>query len=189
MTADPALDDKRVAIVNEHMRLENAYDFPACVGVFGRPQYQLIADGELYHGTDRVHYFLAQNHTAFPDFVFAPTRVSPTTDAVLVEGRFTGTHLGPWRGLPATGRKVDFQMCLIFEFDGESMTNEKVYFDLSTPLRQLGIADDYNSLRGKLTAILSHPGVLVRALVFGLTHRAQPAETQPAETQSAEATS
>lgn len=184
MTADPALDDKRVAIVNEHMRLENAYDFPACVGVFGRPQYQLIADGELYHGADRVHYFLAQNHTAFPDFVFAPTRVSPTTDAVLVEGRFTGTHLGPWRGLPATGRKVDFQMCLIFEFDGESMTNEKVYFDLSSPLRQLGIADDYNSLRGKLTAILSHPGVLVRALVFGLTHRAQPAETQSAEAPS-----
>ena len=30
MTAPPSLDDKRVAI--EHMRLENAYDFPACVG-------------------------------------------------------------------------------------------------------------------------------------------------------------
>jgi hypothetical protein len=99
----------------------------------------------------------SQNHTAFPDFVFEPTRVSPTTGAVLVEGRFTGTHLRSWRGLPATGRKVDFQMCLIFEFDGESMTSEKVYFDLNTPLRQLGIADDYNSLRGKLGAVLGHP--------------------------------
>ena len=187
MTADPALDDKRVAIVNEHMRLENAYDFPGCVGVFGRPQYQLVADGELYHGADRVHYFLAQNHTAFPDFVFEPTRVSPTTGAVLVEGRFTGTHLGPWRGLPATGRKVDFQMCLIFEFDGESMTNEKVYFDLSTPLRQLGIADDYNSLRGKLTAVLSHPAVIVQALVFSLTHRKQLAQAQAAKGRAAEA--
>ena len=83
------------------MRLENAYDFPGCVGMFGRPQYQLIADGELYDGADRVHYFLSQNHTAFPDFVFEPTRVSPTTGAVLVEGRFVGTQLGPWRGLPA----------------------------------------------------------------------------------------
>jgi steroid delta-isomerase-like uncharacterized protein len=181
MTAPPTLDDRRVAIVNEHMRLENAYDFPGCVGVFGRPQYQLIADGELYDGADRVHYFLAQNHTAFPDFVFEPTRVSPATGAVLVEGRFTGTHLGPWRGLPATGRKVDFQMCLIFEFDGESMTNEKVYFDLSTPLRQLGIADDYNSLRGKLTAVLSHPVAIGKALIFSLTHRATPAKAQPAK--------
>ena len=36
VTAPPALDDRRVAIVNEHMRLENAYDFPGCVGVFGQ---------------------------------------------------------------------------------------------------------------------------------------------------------
>ena len=47
MTAPQALDDQRVAIVNEHMRLENAYDFPGCVGVFGRPQYRLVADGSL----------------------------------------------------------------------------------------------------------------------------------------------
>ena len=174
-----SLDERRVATVNEHMRLENAYDFPGCIGVFGRPKYQLVADGEHYDGADRVHYFLSQNRTAFPDFVFEPTRVSPTTDAVLVEGHFVGTHLGPWRGLPATGRKVDFEMCLVFEFDGESMTNEKLYFDLSTPLRQLGIADDYNSPRGKLTAMLSHPVVIVKALIFSLTHRGRPAGAKP----------
>jgi len=178
MTTDQSLDDKRVDIVNEHMRLENAYDFPGCVSCFGRPQYQLIADGELYDGADQVHAFLSQNHTAFPDFVFEPTRVSPTTGAVVVEGRFVGRHLGPWRGLPATGRKVDFQMCLIFEFDGESMTNEKVYFDLNTPLRQLGIADDYNSLRGKLSAVLGHPIVIIQALLFSLTHRGRPAKAR-----------
>jgi steroid delta-isomerase-like uncharacterized protein len=175
-----SLDALRVATVNEHMRLENAYDFPGCIGMFGKPKYQLVADGELYEGADRVHFFLSQNRTAFPDFVFEPTRVSPTTGAVVVEGRFIGTHLGPWRGLPPTGRKVDFEMCLIFEFDGESMTNEKLYFDLSTPLRQLGIADDYNSLRGKLTAVLSHPIVIVKALVFSLTHRRRPSGAQPA---------
>lgn len=174
----PSLDDKRVAMVNEHMRLENAYDFPACAGVFARPRYTLIADGELYEGADRVCYFLGQNHTAFPDFVFEPTRVSPTTDAVVVEGRFTGTQLGPWRGLPASGRKVDFQMCLIFEFDGESMINEKVYFDLNTPLEQLGIGDDYNSLRGKLTAIASHPIVIIKALLYSLTHRGNKGRTK-----------
>ena len=180
MTESPSLDDKRVAMVNDHMRLENAYDFPGCVGVFGRAQYQLIADGELYEGADRVHYFLSQNHTAFPDFVFEPTRVSPTTDAVVVEGRFVGTQLGPWRGLPASGRKVDFQMCLIFEFDGESMTNEKVYFDLNTPLQQLGIGDDYNSLRGKLAAVMGHPIVILKALLFSLTHPANPGTAKPA---------
>ena len=70
-------------------------------------------------------------------------------------------------------------MCLIFEFDGESMTNEKVYFDLNTPLRQLGIADDYNSLRGKLAAVLGHPVVIIKALIFSLTHRTKPGKARP----------
>jgi steroid delta-isomerase-like uncharacterized protein len=162
--------DPRVDIVNEHMRLENAYDFPGCIAKFGHAKYELVADGELFDGPDRVHQFLSENHTAFPDFEFVPTRVSPTTDAVLVEGRFVGTHLGNWRGLPATGKRVDFAMCLIFEFDGESMVNEKLYFDLSSPLRQLGVVDDLNGVRGKLTLVLTHPLVIGRALVHKLLH-------------------
>jgi steroid delta-isomerase-like uncharacterized protein len=157
--------DQRVAVVNEHMRLENAKDFPGCIGKFDRAKYEVVADGELFDGADRVHHFLEENRKAFPDFEFVPTRVSPTTDAVLVEGRFTGTHLGGWRGLPATGRKVDFAMCLIFEFEGEAMVNEKLYFDLSSPLRQLGVADDFNSVRGKLTVALTHPIVILKAVL------------------------
>ena len=157
--------DKRVAIVNEHMRLENAYDFSGCIAEFSAARYEVVADGELFDGPGRVHDFLAENHQAFPDFQFVPSRVAPTPDAVLVEGRFTGTHLGPWRGLPATGRKVDFAMCLIFEFEGDSMVNERLYFDLTSPLRQLGVAEDPNSLRGKLTIALTHPIVIGRAVL------------------------
>lgn len=163
--------DRRVEIVNEHMRLENAYDFPACISEFSAPKYEVVADGELFDGQERVHQFLAENHRAFPDFEFVPTRVSPTTDAVLVEGRFKGTHLGNWRGLPATGKKVDFAMCLIFEFDGTSMINEKLYFDLSSPLRQLGVVDNLNGVRGKLTLVLTHPIVIVKAAIFSLTRK------------------
>jgi steroid delta-isomerase-like uncharacterized protein len=163
--------DPRVAIVNEHMRLENAYDFPACIGEFAHARYEVVADGELFDGPDRVRTFLSENHRAFPDFEFVPSRVSPTTDAVLVEGRFVGTHLGTWRGLPATGKRVDFGMCLIFEFDGESMTNERLYFDLSSPLRQLGVVDDLNSVRGKLTLVLTHPIVIMKAFWHAIVQR------------------
>jgi steroid delta-isomerase-like uncharacterized protein len=160
--------DQRVALVNEHTRLENAYDFPGCIAKFGRAKYEVVANGESFDGAGRVHDFLRENHRAFPDFEFVPTRVSPTADAVLVEGRFTGTHLGAWRGLPATGRKVDFAMCLNFEFDGDQMVNERLYFDQNSPLRQLGVADDLNSIRGKLTVALSHPLVILGALRRGV---------------------
>jgi len=155
----------REAIVNEHMRLENGYDFPACAAVFHHARYELVPTGEVYDGADAVGGFLEQNRAAFPDFVFTPTRVSGGADAVLVEGRFVGTHQGTWRGLPATGKRVDFAMALVFEFDDDRMVNERVYFDLSSPLQQLGVAESPNSLRGKLTLVLTHPLVIVRAAV------------------------
>ena len=96
---------------------------------------------------------------------------------VVVEGRFTGTHLGPWRGLSPTGRRVDFPICLIFEFEGESMVAEKLYFDLITPLSQLGVADDPDTVRGKVTAAITHPlvviGSAIRALWTRLTSKAR----------------
>lgn len=158
-------DDRRVEVVNEHMRFENAHDFPACIGKFGRPQYEVMADGELFQGSARVNDFLSENLRAFPDFIFEPTRVSPTSGAVLVEGVFKGTHEGPWRGLPATGRRVNFPMCLIFEFDGPVLVNERIYFDVGTPLRQLGVADDPNSTKGKIVTVLAHPVTILRAVL------------------------
>ena len=170
--------DRRVDLVNEHMRLENAHDFPACIKQFGRPRYEVLADGEVYEGPDRVDDFLSENRRAFPDFKFEPTHVSPTPDAVLVEGLFKGTHDGAWRGLPPTGRSVNFPMCLIFEFEGDAMVNEKIYFDVGTPLRQLGVAFDPNSARGKIFTVLSHPITLTRALLRSIrlrfTHRPAP---------------
>ena len=59
------------------------------------------------------------------------------------------------------------------------MTNEKVYFDLNTPLLQLGIGNDYNSTRGKLAAVLGHPVVILKALLFSLTHRTKPSTAKP----------
>lgn len=157
--------ERRVSIVNEHMRLENAHDFSACIGEFGRARYEVMASGEVFDGTGRVHDFLAENRKAFPDFRFEPTRVSPTAEAVLVEGFFKGTHEGTWRGLPPTGRRVDFPMCLIFDFEGDVLVNERLYFDLGTPLRQLGVADDPNSAKGKFFTVLAHPLTIARALV------------------------
>jgi predicted ester cyclase len=154
------------------MRLENAKDFAGCIDKFAdKARYEVFASEEVYDGDDRVHEFLDENHTAFPDFEFTAHRVSPAEDVVVVEGRFTGTHLGPWRGLSPTGRRVDFPICLIFEFEGESMVAEKLYFDLITPLSQLGVADDPDTVRGKLTAAITHPLVVIGSAIRALWTR------------------
>lgn len=163
MPASQELAERRVALVLEHMRLENAHDFPGCIGVFGHPRYELVPTGEVHDGDAGVHALMDENVTAFSDFHFEPTRTAAAGDAVLVEGVFTGTHDGTWRGLPATGRQVRVQMAIVFEFEGEALICERVYFDLGTVLRQMGVARDPRSLGGRLTVLLNHPLTLARA--------------------------
>ena len=162
---------RRLAIVLEHMKYENAHDFDRCIGVFHHPRYEVVATGEILDGKSGVGGLLVENQDAFPDFHFEPTRVSPAEDVVLVEGVFTGTHQGTWRGLPATGRSVRLQMALVFEFQGEAMVCERLYFDLGTALRQLGVARDPLSLAGRLAAVVNHPITITRALLRGLFKR------------------
>jgi steroid delta-isomerase-like uncharacterized protein len=171
VASDEATVDPRVATVLEHMRLENDHDFPGCIAAFAHPRYEIVATGEIHDGPDAVGGFLAENRSAFPDFHFDPTRVTSGVDTVLVEGVFTGTQDGPWRGLPATGRRVDFRMAVVFDFDGDDLVCERVYFDLGTPLRQLGVARDPTSLSGRLTTLASHPLTIARALLRATRRR------------------
>jgi steroid delta-isomerase-like uncharacterized protein len=169
--------DRRVEIVTEHVRLENDHDFPACIAKFGRARYEVVAGDELFDGEARVEHFLQENKRAFPDFHFTATRISPAPDAVIAEGRFTGTQNGFWRGLPPTGRKVDFPMCVVFDFEGDVMVNERIYFDLGTALQQLGVQFDPNTPIGKLMAFLGHPLTILRGLLRAVVMRVRPRRT------------
>jgi predicted ester cyclase len=171
---------RRVARVNEHMRLENAHDFPGCIAEFQRPRYEFVATGEVHDGSAGVESLLLENRRAFPDFRFEPRRTSAGGDVVLVEGEFTGTQEGPWRGLPPTGRRVRLPMAVVFEFEGESLVCERVYFDLGTVLRQLGVARDPLTLSGRLATVVGHPVTIARALLRSLfRRRTRPPATPP----------
>src|SRR6476659_7066321 len=86
-------------------------------------------------------------------------------DAVIVEFDLLGTHKGTFRGLPPTGRAFRCRMAAIFEFEGEGLVCERVYFDSATILRQLGIAHDPLTLTGRVATVLNHPVTIGRALV------------------------
>ncbi len=164
----------REAIVMEHMTAENAHELERCIDAFAHPRYEIVATGEVWDGHDGVNTLLLQNVTAFPDFKFHPSSIDHGEEAVYVEGRFTGTHLGDWRGLPPTGRRIDFPLIIVFAFDGERMVCERTYFDLGTILRQLGVARDPNSLGGRIGTMLNHPCVVGRALLRQLARHLSP---------------
>ena len=147
---------------------ENAHRFDEAIGFFARPRYDLVATGEVYDGAGPLGGLMQENVTAFPDCRYDFTELHYADDAVVVEDSFRGRHEGPWRGLPATGRRVDFPMLIVFPFDGDRMMGERIYFDLSTVLRQLGVARDPNTVAGKISTVLNHPITFGRALFRGL---------------------
>ncbi|HST34046.1 MAG TPA: ester cyclase [Solirubrobacteraceae bacterium] len=168
----PELRERREAVVREHMASENVHDFDTTIDTFGHPRYELIATGEVYDGEQAVRGYYAESRTAFPDQRNEVLELHHSDDTVAVEFILLGTHLGPLRGLPPTGRSFRCQMTAFFVFDGDRLVNERVYFDQNTILHQLGLAHDPSSLAGRLALVLTHPLTIARAALGARRRRA-----------------
>lgn len=166
------LRERRETIVREHMTSENVHDFDTTIGTFGHPRYELIATGEVYDGEADVRRYYAESRTSFPDQRNEVLELHHAEDAVIVEFLLLGTHLGPLRALPPTGRAFRCRMTAFFVFDGDRLIGERVYFDQSTILRQLGLGHDPSSLLGRISLVLTHPLTIARALLAGRRRRA-----------------
>jgi steroid delta-isomerase-like uncharacterized protein len=169
MTED--LRRRREAIVREHMESENRHDFDSTIATFGHPRYELVATDDVYDGEQQVRAYFAESRTAFPDQGNELVSFHHADDAVIVEFDLLGTHLGPLRALPPTGRSFRCRMTSFFLFEGDRLVCERVYFDQLTILRQLGLAHEPASLAGRLSMLVSHPVTIGRALVKRLCGR------------------
>ena len=110
----------RIAIVDRHIRLENEHDLEGVLATFGdHARYDDEPWGEHYEGRDGVRSFYQQLMAALPDLVIDVQRRHVTEDAILVEVMIRGTHLGAWRSLPPTGRRVEIPLCGVYTFDGD----------------------------------------------------------------------
>ena len=156
----------RIAQVEQHIRLENAHDLDGVLQTFGdTAQYDDEPWGEHYQGRDGVRQFYEQLMRALPDLQIEVQRRHVTGDAILVEVMIRGTHLGPWRGLPATGRRVECPLCGVYTFDAQNrLAGERIYYDRGTVLRQLGIFYEPQSLLGQISILATHPITIARAL-------------------------
>lgn len=156
---------KREEVVREHMDSENRHELDTTIATFERPRYELIGTGEVYDGAQDVERYFEQTRRAFPDQRNELLALHHTDDAVVVEAVVRGTHKGPLRNLPPTGREFELPILSIFLFDGDKLICERVYFDQATVLRQLGVARDPLSLTGRLQTLVGHPWTIGRGMV------------------------
>ena len=171
MPVTDTLREAREAIVREHMDSENRHEYDATIATFEHPRYELIGTGDVYDGADEVASYFEETRTAFPDQRNELLELHHADDAVLVEAMVYGTHEGPFRGLPPTGRRFEMQFLAVFVFDEDRLVCERVYFDSATILRQLGIARDPLSLTGRLATLANHPVTVGRAVARQVLRR------------------
>jgi steroid delta-isomerase-like uncharacterized protein len=160
---------KKIAIVERHIGLENQHDLAGVLDTFGdAARYDDEPWGEHYDRRDGVRQFYEQLMKALPDLEIEVQHQHVAADAIVVEVMIRGTHLGSWRGLPATGRRVEFPLCGIYTFDGDDnnvhLAGEKIYYDRGTVLRQLGVFHEPPSILGQVGILLTHPITIARAL-------------------------
>jgi steroid delta-isomerase-like uncharacterized protein len=163
----------RIATVEQHIRLENEHDLEGVLRTFGDiPRYDDEPWGEHYEGRSGVRLFYEQLMKALPDIEIEVQRRHVTDDAILVEVMIRRTHLGGWRGLLATGRRVEFPLCGVYTFNADDrLAGEKIYYDRATVLRQLGVFHEPQSVLGQISILVTHPATIARAFARKLLRR------------------
>jgi steroid delta-isomerase-like uncharacterized protein len=155
----------REKLVRKHVEAENAADYETALATFQHPRYEYVATDEVYDGAEEVTAHWRELDRAFPDQEIEIVELHSADDAVLMEAIARATHTGPFRGLPPTGRRFEQRFLAIFVFEDDALVCERVYYDTSTVLQQLGIAREPGSITGRLETAATHPLTISRGVV------------------------
>ena len=111
------------------------------------PYVLLIASGVLRAGRAAVREFYADKFLPNipPDFEITTVSQTVGNDRIVEEMavRFTHTIDMDWAlpGVRPTGRKAEFIVATVIQFDGGKIAHEHAYWDQATVLSQLGVQD------------------------------------------------
>ena len=102
-----------------------------------------IAAGAKYQGQQCFQHYAQNWLTALPDGKVAIQNVINAGDFVVIELLGSGTHTGSFKSpsgeIPATGKKVQMNVCDVLQFRDGQLIGAHTYYDVATLLRQIGV--------------------------------------------------
>jgi predicted ester cyclase/heme-degrading monooxygenase HmoA len=133
------------SLIERNIELWNARDRDGWMAGMDLPRLELQAPGGLrLAGREAADAIWSTWNEAFPDNRLEIIAIHADDRGGVHEGRFAGTHTGPFRGpageIAATGRTVDALFTGIYEFEEGKITSFHLYFDQAELFTQLGIA-------------------------------------------------
>ncbi len=84
----------------------------------------------------------------FPDLRCTVEDVVGEGDRAVCRWRMTGTHRGPFLGIPPTGNRVAFEGITLMRFNGTRLAEEWTQYDCLRLLSQLGVVPRLREVAG-----------------------------------------
>lgn len=126
------LDERRLAVVLEHVEAENERDVERAMRTFHRPRYEIVPTGVVIDGEEAVRAMLVAQWESLPLVRYEATSVCFGDDGLMVETRTVGTR--------SDGSPIDMLSVNYFGFEGDGLVLERCFFDQVTAGAQLGLA-------------------------------------------------
>ena len=106
------------------------------------PIYKIMATDATFKGREQVAQFYTGLFDGVPDATFELINAFVGEEGVVEESILRGTHRGILFGIRATGREIALPLTIVFPILNGQIMGERLYFDLATLARQLGVPLD-----------------------------------------------
>ena len=97
-----------------------------------------VASGQSWEGRDAILGMLRFMYEEAFEAEFIPDKTHIGDGSAAIEGRFRGSHVGDFGGVPGTGTAIDVPLAVFYTVEDRGITEGRVWFMLSTFLQQVG---------------------------------------------------
>ena len=105
------------------------------------PLYVIMATGQEHRGPAAIAAFYTGLFESMPGVTFDLQEVFIGESGVVEESVLVGTHTGNLFGLPPTGRPIRLPLTIVFPMRNGEILGERLYFDMDSLQRQLGLRE------------------------------------------------
>lgn len=130
--ADPATHRRIRRLWQRHSIAEDRRDIDGLVATLAPDcVYEIVGTGLRWDGHAGARAFYTELFAAFPDNHFGLTDIVIGPQGVFEAVVLEATHLGPFAGLAATGRRVRLELAILFPWDPETerFQGEQIFID------------------------------------------------------------
>ena len=110
------------------------------------PIYKVMATSATYKGREQVRQFYIDLFEGLPDANFEVVNSFVGEEGAVAEAILRGVQRGTWMGVPPTDHEIALPLTIVMPMMRGQILGERLYFDLATLARQLGVPVDAISI-------------------------------------------